>query len=370
MYAHDLHDAHFWRNVAIGGAILLLLAASAASETGTTVYYQVDYANGTGRDLSTPPKTNQGILRVLRITRVEQGLRGYEILSTGPQALTLVNRGQTYRTDLRWDGKAWVAPAEAAPTVSVSAPSVSGAGGPARAESLRLRASLLELAASLLESREKLAAAGRDLPAPQAAAVAKAREELAAGARKVLAEAYKLGGPAPAGAAPGKATGQVTTRTAPAPQHAAGIAKPLDRVASLPHRVQVWKLPPAEGERTYRVSVGHPEAGGAGAFYYVAYADTTGDGRPDRLLARSDLAAASQAGQWTQWAFSTAYPRVFVGKAWDRADTVHYHTEAVRLDANWRGLSSQSYVAIDAWGLPTRRWGPAWGNLRVWIAQR
>ncbi|MGB2823963.1 MAG: hypothetical protein WBF17_23490, partial [Phycisphaerae bacterium] len=135
----------------------------------------------------------------------------------------------------------------------------------------------------------------------------------------------------------------------------------------LPHRVQVWKVPPDRGERTYAVSMAHPEAGAAGGFYYVAYADTNDDGRADRLIARSPLARADRAGQWTQWRFRTGDERVFVGKAWDRDDTVHYHAEAVRIEGNWRALSAEAYVSDDAWGMPIRRWGPCIGNIRVWV---
>ena len=368
MHADYTTAWHFWRDVAIGGAILLALAAGAAGQPGRTVYYQVTFSDGSGRDVSTVPETHKGITRVLRIVRIEQGVRGYEILSTGPQTLTLVSRGQTYRTDLAWDGRAWVAPEDAAPAVTISTPSGPDAA-PARAELLLVKASLLELAARLLESHEKLAAAEKGLDGPQADAVAKARQEVRGCAMQVLAEARKLSGPDAAGGQPGEPTGRVEPQTGEAPKQAVGIVKPIDQVACLPHRVQVWKLPAGPGRRTYHVSAGHPEAGAAGAFYYVAYADTTGDGRPDQRIARSDLARAEQPGQWTQWAFTTDCRDVYVGKAWDRPDTVHYHTEAVRIDDNWRGLSSETYVSVDAWGLPAQPWLRSWGNLRVWNSQ-
>ena len=360
----------FWCCAAAGGAILLAFAATAAGGPGRCVHYQVTYTDGTSRDLSTVPGTDKGITRVLRIARIEQGSRGYEVLSTGPQPLTLVSRGQTYKTDLAWNGRAWVAPSNDARGVVAPKPAPpAGAGDAAQAEAMRLKAELMELAAMLLESSEALAKAERDLEGKQAAAVARARKEVLTCVRNVLAGARKIGGPGAGPKRPPRAAGQVTLRAGPAPKQGAGIAKPIGKVASLPHRVQVWKLPAGTGRRSYRVSAGHPEAGQDAGFYYVAYADTTGDGRPDRLLARSPFARADRAGQWSQWQFTTEAGSVFVGTAWERPKAVHYHTEAVRIDDNWRGLSSEAYVSVDAWGLPVRRWGPCWGNIRVWAAQ-
>jgi hypothetical protein len=163
------------------------------------------------------------------------------------------------------------------------------------------------------------------------------------------------------------ASGEVVPATRPAAAKAVnGIALPLRQVAALPCRVQVWPVPGGQGQRTYRVSIEHPEAGAAGGFYYVAYADTDGNGRPDQLLARSPLAQAERAGQWTQWQFTTDQKTDFVGKAWDRPDTVHYHTQKIEIDDNWRGLGNQCYVSLDGWGVPMTPWGPCYGNLRVW----
>jgi hypothetical protein len=94
------------------------------------------------------------------------------------------------------------------------------------------------------------------------------------------------------------------------------------------HRCQVWALPPAEGEgeRKLNVAMAHPEAGPASGFYYVAYADTDNDGRPDKLIARSPFAQADRPGGWTKWSFKTDHQRVYVGNAWDRPDTRVYST--------------------------------------------
>ena len=357
-------------------AALFFPVAAAAAERGRTVYYQVTYADGRVRELSRVPTTDRGIQRVLRITRVEQGTKGYEILSTGPQPLTLVSRGQTYKCDLQWNGEAWVAPAEAAPVPPK--PHWLGARPDAaqRADDLRLRATLLDLArklteshAALMEVEQSLGKAGRGAAGRKraAAAVAKARKDIRACVAAILESDKKLS--AAAAVPPAKPTGKVTLSAPAAAKGAHGIRKPIDTVAVLPHRVQVRKLPPGDGRRTIRASIAHPEAGALGGFYYVAYADTDGDGRPDRLIARSPLAEAPRAGAWTQWQFNTDRRHVFVGKALVRPETSHYHVEAIRVDDNWRGLPREVYVAADTWGLPVRRWGPCLGNIRVWVTQ-
>ena len=369
------HLDRWWVAAAIATAALLLAAAEADGDAGRTVFYQVTYDDGTSRDLSAVPDTNRHIRRVLRVTRVEGGAKGMEILSTGPDALTMVSRGQTYRTDLSWNGKAWVAPPEGPAAVVIVEPRVAGgaaapAAPAAQAELLRLRGEVLDLAARLLASHEALAAAQSKLPSggEVSSAVAAARKEIRSCVAQLVAGAKKL---SPAGGAAGKppaASGEVKALAAPPAGKAAGIATPIRSVAALRHRAQVWKLPDADGRRTVRVSIAHPEAGATGAFYYIAYTDTDADGRPDRLIARSPLAAARRAGQWTQWDFTTDQRRVFVGKAWPRGDTAHYHAEKVRIDDGWRGLSTQTYVSATAWGSPFVRGGPACGNIRVWTA--
>ncbi len=365
------------------GALMLLWPAWAASkERGRTVYYQVTYADGTMRELSAVPKTGKDITRVLRVLRVEQGRGGFEILSTGPQVLTLVNRGQTYKTDLQWNGRAWVAPEDARPAApgksAAKRADPSAALRAKQAEIVRMQGGLVALLQKLLASDEKLAEIEKSLRElkPEASKadaaadeVARARKEVWASLAEIVEAARKLSvSPSPRKpAAP--ASGKVTPGESALKKRAGGIVKPIEDVAVLPYRAQVWKLPSAAGRRTYHVSIAHPEAGRFGEFYYVAYADTDGDARPDRLIARSPLARTDVPGAWTQWGFATSERDVFVGKAWQRADTAHYHVEAVHVDDFWRGLSTQTYVSVDTWGMPFRRWGPCVGNIRVWVAE-
>jgi len=145
---------------------------------------------------------------------------------------------------------------------------------------------------------------------------------------------------------------------------AAGVVSAIDKVHVLPHRVQVWAAAPQRGRRTYHVAMAHAEAGTFGAFYYVAYADSTGDGLPDKPLARSPLARSERPGRWTSWRFTTEAARVFVGHAWANADNAIYCRRAV--GANWRKLSREVYVAPVLGALPRRAAGPYVSNCRLY----
>jgi len=117
------------------------------------------------------------------------------------------------------------------------------------------------------------------------------------------------------------------------------------------------------------VSMAHAEAGPFGAFHYVAYADTDGDGLPDRLIGRSPLVTASAAGDWTDWQFTTDQQVVFVGNAWTNPDTTIYldQAESDRRGETWRGLSNDVYVSGFFGGVPSWQspFGPYLTNIRV-----
>jgi hypothetical protein len=167
-------------------------------------------------------------------------------------------------------------------------------------------------------------------------------------------------------------TGRVEPLCRPPHEEAAmGIVKPTARRAVLPHRVQVWPLPAADGKRAYTVAMAHPEAGRFGSFVYVAYADTDADGLPDRLIARSPAAIADSPGQWTRWTFTTSSPSVFVGNAWwDASASAYCHRTPPRPD-NWRGLGTDLYVAPVPGAVPRRRWAywPYISNIRIRVNQ-
>ena len=348
------------------------------AEPHRVVYFQVSYTNGTVRDLSRVPIDDKGIARVTRITRIAAAGHGTEILSTHGRPLRSVNTGRTVRVNLGWNGKAWVGPKPAPAATAKTAPPTAAKMTPARRQEIvnteRLLATLRRLdkryAARQTEATEALKAA-TDAKA-KAAAVEALTKAKAAGdnCARTIAQAEKhladlLAGKAPA--PPGAVAGQLDQ--ADETPRAANLIRPAEDSAVLPHRVQVWPLAPGQGKRTYRVSMAHTEAGICGAFYYVAYADTTADGVPDTLVARSPLARVDRPGGWTVWTFETDAARVFVGNTWPRDDTTQFRRTRPRRGAtrDGSGLPEEIYVSGFFGQVPTKKhaFWPYLHNIRV-----
>ena len=355
-------------------------SAALAGGKGGIVYYQVSYKDGGIRDLSDPPKTDKGIDRVVRISRFESGTTGYEILSTGPRPLTLVATGRTIRTQLVWNGKAWVAPdrpAKSRKTKAAAPPRKSSQDAVAQ-EIKRLQQILNNLRGRLKDCDHIVAQGRRDLKktkdAKQAAAIDK-RIALGERDRELCLEAVKLYETQLAALKTvikeghlAKPAGKIRVSPRCPLADGAGVRKLVAGKRVLPHRTQVWKLPPGKGERTYEISISHPEAGRLGAFHYVAYADTDGSGKPDKLLACSPLAVAQTPGGWSCWKFTTTHPVVFIGQTWARADTTVSCRRTDDVSANWKGLSREIYVSGFFGGMPTtRQFWPYLSNVRVRI---
>ena len=355
-------------------------ASARAEGVEAVVYYQVTYADGSVRDLSEPPAGRVGIRRVIRIARVETAGPGYRVLSAGAYLPRFLETGRTVQRELRWNGRAWVArrAPRARPGVgptSRPAPVADGRRSD-RAEGLRrrLRAATARLRvfeqaiAQAAELLTKVRGTGRE------SAAMLLLEQAQAARRKCLRTIAELERRLEAAGADGSALGQAVGKVAPAPgalgEGALGVVRPLRRRRVLPHRAHVWRLPPARGRRTYVASMAHPEAGLLGAFYYVAYADSDGDGAPDTLIARSPLAVADAPGRWSRWSFTTDAADVFVGCAWPYADAAVYHGPLTDRDG-WRGLGTEVYVSGSVAGLPWRRWPwPYFTNLRVQVRSR
>ena len=370
-----------WAAVVLAGLALLLgLSASAAAERGGTVYYQVTYANGNIRDLSEVPRTNKGIRMVLRISFVQRGPRGHSVIWTGPAAFSTVNDVETRRHELKWNGKAWVGEGAKRKKRAHVHPRPTSRPGEAHEKDRKAKVAAAEAALKKVRQRlnvcdeavadaaENLAKARKTERAPAARLLLEkaqqARQEAleaAAAAERALAQIKGTPQVLP------RATGKIKTSAACPLAKAHGVVTPVKRRRCLPYRVQVWRLAAGKGRRTYRLTMAHPEAGTYGAFHYVAYADTDGDGRPDKLIARSPLAAARTPGGWSTWNFTTSHPAVFVGNAWPYADTAVYAARSGEGGANWRGLSSEVYVSGLFGAVPGTRlahW-PYLTNLRV-----
>lgn len=113
-----------------------------------------------------------------------------------------------------------------------------------------------------------------------------------------------------------------------------------------------------------RVEAAHAAPGLPGGFRLAAFADTDGDGRPDREIARSEFFEAESAGDWSSFEFSAPEgQRIFVGLTWpeDR------DTAVFRGIGDWpiadSPLENQYYQRRKPRAPPTG--GRAYTNLRV-----
>lgn len=333
---------HPWRQLCSWWLVLtvLIVAAwlicppnvSAEGPVSSETFYQVTYKDRTIKNLPDPPDTNEGIVMVVRVSRFESSLPGYETISTGNQPVESLNPGRTVNTKLRWDGEAWIDPQEAQ-RVQVDPQNKPRNHDQAetrhRKELLSRIQQVLEMVSSAEQSvasaQKQLDAAGQD---PQA--IRKARDALHqaktsqqqafVALMKLQVELSRIQNDSSALESL-QPTGKISRlQSLPDDSDAGGqvlgVRKPIDTIQAVPQRTQVWKLPAEKGQRTVHVSMAHPAGGENGSFYYVAYADTDGDGRPDKLVARSPQAQAAKAGDWTKWSFQTDQPNVYVGNAW------------------------------------------------------
>lgn len=327
------------------------------------VYFQVSYRDGSARDLTRVPDTNKGILRVVRMTRIEQGTKSYQILSTGRRPIRTVNAGKSTSVELKWNGKAWVGPKP--PASQPDAALIR-----ARKDKIRdlktVRASLN----LLLSKREQaVVQASKNLSALKG----KKGEKAAAASLADAIEAFQICK---------KAISnydnmlKIVLAAPKAPQIQAGKLAGTISIAPSPgasdvqsHRVQAWPLPVGKGKRTYSVAMAHAEAGVFGEFRYVAYADTDGDGVPDKLIARSPLAQSQKSGGWTSWTFTTSYERVFVGNTWPRADLTHLRKKRTRKRKNRDECELPDEIFISGYygAVPTQshKFWPYLHNIRV-----
>jgi hypothetical protein len=364
------------------------LAGKIAGEgLGLSVHYQVTYTNGTVSDLTDVPATNEGILRVVRIARLDGGGGAYEVLSTGRGVMSQVGQSRTFSRDMEWDGRAWVVrplPQDILP------PPVREPSGPPPAmleaaariegilEAKRLR--MAELGQAFAEAELTMIKAKGSTEEPAARKMLEvlraAREDCRDSVAQLQAVLALLRGEGPSSMPaeqddPGmggfdRPKGHLIHPPAGvAPQADMGVVHPIDGRIVPPHRLQVWPLPPRQGPRTYEVMMAHGEAGPLGAFRYVACADTDGDAAPDQVIAYSPLAVADAPGGWSAWTFQTDQERVFVGNTWPNRDTVIFATSQ-DMDDNWRGLGTEVYVSGDLEGLRCHKHRqPFMTNLRV-----
>ena len=343
------------QRVAIISAGVLSWLLLAAEAPGASVYYQVTLANGKLRHESQVPTTNKGIDDVVRVTRYEAHGPSSEIISTGRQPFVTVNPARTVMHKLTWNGKAWVTPRAGGPRrlVRVRTDPVAEEITKHRKLVAVLKKRLGGLDHAVAEAQRKQE---RVKGTPDEAAAEAARKEaqrkrqavlVALGQYRQVLDALE-GTRGGEDNVVGQASGQVRPTGAGMDKAGGGmVGEPLTDTRVPAHRVQVWKVTPGKGRRQYTVWMAHPEAGEMGAFYYVAYADTDNDARPDKLIARSPLAVADRPGGWTQWVFWTDEEAVYVGNAWTRPHTQVYLKRRKRdRDGDiWRGMNVNVHVS-------------------------
>ncbi len=126
----------------------------------------------------------------------------------------------------------------------------------------------------------------------------------------------------------------------------------------------VWAVKPeARTGRSVRVEMAHATAGERGGFSIVAYADSSGDGMPDRKVAESEFLTSEEPGGWSSFAFPAGEEPLFVGASWEKGrDTVVYRGNGGWPEAGFP-LEERFFYLVD--GPRSRSAGPAHTNLRI-----
>ncbi|MBU1105758.1 MAG: hypothetical protein KKB51_03735 [Candidatus Riflebacteria bacterium] len=135
------------------------------------------------------------------------------------------------------------------------------------------------------------------------------------------------------------------------------------------HNIQVWGVKP-EYTRSgkYTVSIKHGVAGAVGSFYITAWADTSGNGVPDREIGRSDLKSAAKPGEWSSWSFTAdvSCRKIFVGNTWNREDERVYYQNSGDL-LGYEGLESKLFFARKFNAVPNQSTQPRYTNIKVTV---
>jgi len=126
----------------------------------------------------------------------------------------------------------------------------------------------------------------------------------------------------------------------------------------------VWAVKPeyVSGQEV-TVEMAHGAAGDEGGFNIIAYADTNGDGNPDKKVAESEFLTGKKVGEWSSFTFTSVHKSLFIGNSWPADnDTVIF-----RGNGNWPRkdypFEGRFFYLID--GRNCRSAGPAFTNLNV-----
>jgi hypothetical protein len=126
----------------------------------------------------------------------------------------------------------------------------------------------------------------------------------------------------------------------------------------------VWEVKPEHRTGpTVRVEMAHAREGDQGGFAIVAYADTAGDGMPDRKVAESEFLTADQPGRWSTFTFTAGEEPLFIGSSWGEGkDSVIYRGNGEWPEKDFP-LEGRFFYLIDGPG--SRSAGPAFSNIRI-----
>jgi len=124
----------------------------------------------------------------------------------------------------------------------------------------------------------------------------------------------------------------------------------------------VWAVKPEYlSSEKFTVEMAHSAAGDEGGFNIIAYADTDGDGKPDKKVAESEFLTGEKAGSWSSFTFSTDEKSLFVGNSWPPDnDTVIFRGNGIWPRENFP-LEGRFFYLID--GRNSRSAGPAFTNI-------
>ncbi len=94
------------------------------------------------------------------------------------------------------------------------------------------------------------------------------------------------------------------------------------------YNMQLWEVNPWKrtGDKML-LEAAHAAPGEEGGFRLVAYADSDGDGKPDRLIGESEYLQAEKAGEWSSWKFETEEKNIFVGMTWPKGSKTKVYYE-------------------------------------------
>lgn len=132
------------------------------------------------------------------------------------------------------------------------------------------------------------------------------------------------------------------------------------------HQVQCWKLDPGlQKSGRWKLSMPHAASGRVGGFYLVAWTDSDGDGKPDRLIGSSELKVANQKGEWSSWVFSAPGTSVFIGNAWPQTNEKVFYQMGGAAPSGYSGLGSTVFYSRNFNGVPNQTAAPRYTNIRL-----